>query len=948
VVNWIQNENIAAAIARGLNVPPVEWEELIQGAIRTIDVETAHGTRDVTWFYEVENVLPLVAASRVLDNASQFAPNLSPAEARHLGLLAAAAFGLCGNFPSATAVIRRTFPKLKAQTAAEVIVMATAAPSLLSQIKNISVLPHAAQKYLEALQEFLHSGDVTSHQAVRELLNSFWARCDAAAARVLAPWTSWCLEHIVQLSTARVLQESDFGSDFIERLLNDYLVTLLPPQWKAITQQQLPLSRHNSLVALPPGTGKTLLGELCAWSAFDEQPGLVLVVTPYVALGRQALHTLQRHLPPCCGAVPVRVQNVQAEQGASKLNPENCAEIVIGTPEGIDALLRNAPQLWPHLRAVICDEAHLIGDTSRGVRLEGLLSRFRLQQESGHRLRIVLLSAALDDTLALQCWMKIADDAVTRDHWRATARRVAIWHAGGQLRWYFGDEKLRPTAAQSTSMLGERYLRWPEPQLQPTEHWVAMQQGEKRVQQNIAFLTRQIVEDYGGPILAVCATRRGARQLAMVIGTDLPLSEADMTIRASIIERIEREHRFLLPICDLLRRGIAWHHAGLPTAIRESIEEAIKCGEIQIVAATTTLAEGVDFPFRFTILADWLHWKDGENGLQQEPMSPWLFRNIAGRCGRAGQWTEGDTIIFDNPLGNLQYTAQPQRSRLLQQLFLQDSISAPQSTLAAFNYETTRTAQQWQAMLASQFLASLAEHESHMPGDVTSVVNWFVSHTYGGQQNSNPALLKYLHECLDEWIAQGLLQHETTLTLTDWGRVVYATDFSPQSAARILQALESLQPVLSQSPTALMARLLLQLGDLPEQNHAAWSKVCRGDRQRFCIKPGDLESIVEQWVTGEPAEAIFSKLRAVKNSSRIPRFVDWLDGGEEAGANWHNELEKWHDWQHSVLEVFLPRLMTACQQLNQWSQHPEVALSWLQKPDVWYRSTSIDLLESPA
>ena len=35
-------------------------------------------------------------------------------------------------------------------------------------------------------------------------------------------------------------------------------------------------------------------------------------------------------------------------------------------------------------------------------------------------------------------------------------------------------------------------------------------------------------------------------------------------------------------------------------------------------------------------------------------MESLLFKNIAGRCGRAGQFTEGDTIIFDNPVGDAQ------------------------------------------------------------------------------------------------------------------------------------------------------------------------------------------------------------------------------------------------------------------------------------------------------
>src|SRR5439155_12137594 len=94
---------------------------------------------------------------------------------------------------------------------------------------------------------------------------------------------------------------------------------------------------------------------------------------------------------------------------------------------------------------------------------------------------------------------------------------------------------------------------------------------------------------------------------------------------------------------------------------------ALQARELVAVAATTTLAEGVDLPFRCTILVDWLTWQ----GTEQRPIPSLLFRNVAGRCGRAGVFTEGDTIIFDNPLGDVKYTYPPlRRARLQDDLFL--------------------------------------------------------------------------------------------------------------------------------------------------------------------------------------------------------------------------------------------------------------------------------------
>lgn len=80
----------------------------------------------------------------------------------------------------------------------------------------------------------------------------------------------------------------------------------------------------------------------------------------------------------------------------------------------------------------------------------------------------------------------------------------------------------------------------------------------------------------------------------------------------------------------MLRRGVAYHNASLPSDVKQGLEEVIKARELDSVSATTTLAEGVDTPFRHTIVFEWMVGvKD-----KQAPMSPLMFRNIAGRCVR--------------------------------------------------------------------------------------------------------------------------------------------------------------------------------------------------------------------------------------------------------------------------------------------------------------------------
>ena len=185
-------------------------------------------------------------------------------------------------------------------------------------------------------------------------------------------------------------------------------------------------------------------------------------------------------------------------------------------------------------------------------------------------------------------------------------------------------------------------------------------------------------------------------------------------------------HRTLLPLAQWLKCGVAWHNSSLPAEVREHLEEAILDGQLHVVAATSTLAEGVDLPFAQTLVADWLKWD--ENG--QRPMSSALFRNIAGRCGRAGRFTEGDTLVFDNPLGPSQFTAPAVRRPWQRRAFIGAALDEPRSALqrpeplasAEADDSAGGARDGVEAALESQLLALRREQPQLTPGEAAPPV----------------------------------------------------------------------------------------------------------------------------------------------------------------------------------------------------------------------------------
>ena len=103
----------------------------------------------------------------------------------------------------------------------------------------------------------------------------------------------------------------------------------------------------------------------------------------------------------------------------------------------------------------------------------------------------------------------------------------------------------------------------------------------------------------------------------------------------------------------LVSHRIAYHHAGLPPRVRVAVEAAIKEHLVDFVFATTTLAEGVNFPFATVIVQSLAIREAPQKGRagKYQPVTPRVFWNLAGRAGRPGFDREGHVILFEPTLG---------------------------------------------------------------------------------------------------------------------------------------------------------------------------------------------------------------------------------------------------------------------------------------------------------
>src|SRR5262249_2256508 len=92
---------------------------------------------------------------------------------------------------------------------------------------------------------------------------------------------------------------------------------------------------------------------------------------------------------------------------------------------------------------------------------------------------------------------------------------------------------------------------------------------------------------------------------------------------------------------ETLRRGVAFHNSDLDRDERLVIEENFRApgSTIRVIAATTTLAMGVNTPAEAVVIAGLMHPGD-------QPYSVAEYKNIVGRAGRLGFTDHGTSYLL--------------------------------------------------------------------------------------------------------------------------------------------------------------------------------------------------------------------------------------------------------------------------------------------------------------
>ena len=276
----------------------------------------------------------------------------------------------------------------------------------------------------------------------------------------------------------------------------------------------------------------------------------------------------------------------------------------------------------PWINCCVIDELHMIGEGIRGARLEGTLARLMYAAEKKSRVcQIIGMSATLPNLNEIANFLEA--DLFTSDF-----RPVPLTQ-------YLKLNKFIYSVAETPEKIETKYDR--QLKIDPKN---ALEDPD-----GIFPLCMEMIPNHS--VLIFCPTRRNCQAVTTLLTKQLSeltdfFSDDVMAKRKQIVIELNEEMQDVggieKDVAAGLLCGVAFHHAGLTATERHVIEEAFRTGLVNVLCATSTLAAGVNLPARRVII------RSLNQGRDKLPVA--TYRQMAGRAGRAGFDTMGESIIL--------------------------------------------------------------------------------------------------------------------------------------------------------------------------------------------------------------------------------------------------------------------------------------------------------------
>ena len=448
----------------------------------------------------------------------------------------------------------------------------------------------------------------------------------ARAASVIVGNSIWTVTRGVN---SRV---SQFVRDIVSRSRQRPIFEMLPPQRRALREEGLLGSGHRAVVvSLPTSSGKTMIAQfriLQALNQFDRERGWVAYLAPTRALVKQITVRLRRdfasmkigveHVSPALEIDGIEAAMLTDEEASRQFR------VLVTTPEKLDLMLRGGweEKIARPLTLVVVDEAHNLGNPGRGIKLELLLAT--INRECRHA-QFLLLTPFIENARQIAQWLAPDShkDIELAVDWAPNDRVVAI----AELRQ--GETRGAFKVELSALYTNRHTLVIPEALVLSEDRPLGLTWSAAKGQGKLAAATAQQLRARG-TVIVLADKPRNSWSIASCFKRPENLRTASIGEIAIAKAFLAEEFGADFPLTELLDYGVGVHHAGMSDDARALIEWLTENEQLDVLVATTTIAQGVNFPVSGVVLASH-QYPYGED------MPPEDFWNIAGRAGRVDQ-----------------------------------------------------------------------------------------------------------------------------------------------------------------------------------------------------------------------------------------------------------------------------------------------------------------------
>jgi helicase len=488
---------------------------------------------------------------------------------------------------------------------------------------------------------------------------------------------------------------------------------------------------NSAIVCAPTSSGKTLVGEIALAKALsDGLDALYLVSHKALADQKFADFTDRFSATRWKSAVTVGISTGEREEG-----DVNCRLLISTYEKALGLFL--AGRLKVEKTIVIADELQILGEEGRGASVETLCSLLRRRQPH----QFVGLTATVENPGDLAAWMNCK---VVRSSKRDVLLLQTIRYDEQLYTVQFGQEEGETTK-------------------------------DKYGASDLHGIIRQTLQEGLGPVLVFTETRREAADLASEHCEQCQCAAGGLAISTQLELFSEPTES-----SELLRshaeRLVTFHSADLTPDEKVVIEAGFAKASFQVCFATSTLAAGVNFPFRTVIFPKLTYEYGGREGKQFTRSD---YRNMSGRAGRLGHHEDGRVLLLPANKKELKHANRlvlPENDRVESQLV---TLSMRRTVLS---------------LVAARAVAS--------KDDLTA----FFQNTFYWHQTleNNPTLLDVIvakaSKAVD-WLLENhfLEQSHSTMLATPLGKATALSGLLPETAKRFVDLLEKFPKQLQDS-----------------------------------------------------------------------------------------------------------------------------------------------------